>query len=607
MQERSVKKLIQINYSSIIFVLYAVTFIIAATLPLFAGQYYSRFVVVMFIVIIISIGYNISAGYCGLINFGSAALYAAGAYGTAVMMVKYNMPFIGAFVVGILIACLLSFLISLPALRVSGHYLALLSLGLVEIVQKILIEWKGVTFGAEGITIPPISFFGSSLDWVGIYYLIFIVMLIALIVQRNIVKSYMGRAFRSIKNDSIAANSVGVNVKRFMIIAFLLSAVFAGVAGSLYAGYSGYISPDSFGFDYTVSILLVVIIGGSGTLSGPVIGTIIIIILPELFKTMPDAKQFFFGFLLILIPLLMPKGIMGKIKNRFHHNDNELIPSSNEIKKHFDLESYKLNYNSDAKNEYILELNNVSKYFGGLAAVSDLNIKIKPGTVHSLIGPNGAGKSTTVNMITGFDSLTKGEIIFNNKKLNGIKPNKIASMGISRTFQHVRLFGDMTVLENVMVGKHLNYKYGFQGALLHTPKMHNQEKINKEKAFAYLDAIGLLSKANEEARNLSSGQQKLLDLARALSMEPKLLVLDEPCAGLNDAEVNYFADLIKLIRNSGVTILLIEHHMNLVMNISDKITVLEYGKMIAEGTPKEIQINSNVRKAYLGTEVEEHA
>lgn len=608
MELRLVKKLPLLNFRNLTYLLYAVLFVITATVPFFAGQYYARYITVMFITIIVSIGYNISSGYGGLVHFASAAMYAAGAYGAAVMMIRYDMPFMVGLLFGILAACFVSLFVSLPAFRVSGHYLALISLGLVEIVQKILVEWKDVTAGPAGMYIPSISIFGGPLTWVGKYYLIFTVLIIGLIVQRSIAKSYLGRAFLSIKNDSIAATSTGVNVKLYMVIAILISGIFAGTAGALYAGYSGYISPDTFGFDYTVYILLVVVIGGSGTLAGPIVGATILTVLPEFFKASPDIKLFFYGLLLIVITILMPDGIMGKLKKFFAVFNKEKIPASQEVKKHFDLDNHSLDEkNTTNKFEYVLELNGLSKYYGGLAAVSDLNLRIRPGEIYSLIGPNGAGKSTTINMITGMDRASTGEVIFCNQNLNLIEPYRISGMGISRTFQHVRLFSKMTVLENVLIGKHLEFQYGIAGTLFRTPKMHDEEKLNKERALAYLDTIGLLDKANEEASSLSYGQQKLLDLARALSMEPKLLLLDEPCAGLNEAEINYFANLIKRIRNSGITILLIEHHMKLVMDISDRIIVLEYGKKIAEGIPKEIQNNSVVREAYLGTAVVEYA
>lgn len=607
MELSSAKKPQLLNYKNISYLLYALILILAATFPMFAGQYYARYVIVMFITIIISIGYNISSGYCGLVHFASAAMYAAGAYGAAVMMARFGMPFIVALLFGILAACFVSLFVSIPAFRVSGHYLALISLGLVEIVQEILVEWKGVTAGPAGMYIPNVSFLGDTLTWLGQYYLIFCVMLIGFIVQRSISKSYLGRAFRSIKNDAIAATSAGVNVRLYMFIAILISGIFAGTAGALYAGYSGYISPDIFSFDYTVYILLVVVIGGSGTLAGPLVGTIIITVLPEFFNAAPDIKLFFYGLLLIVITITMPDGIIGKLKKYFMAYGNEKIPEANEVKKHFDLDNYNLEDNTTDKSEYIVEINNLTKYFGGLAAVSNLNFQIERGAIYSLIGPNGAGKSTTINMITGMDRASTGDVIFRDQKLNTIEPYVISGMGISRTFQHVRLFGKMTVLENVMVGKHLAFQYGIFGTLFRTPKMRQQENLNKERALAYLDTIGLLDKANEEASSLSYGQQKLLDLARALSMEPKLLLLDEPCAGLNEAEINYFANLIKRIRNSGITILLIEHHMKLVMDISDRIIVLEYGKKIAEGNPKEIQENSAVREAYLGTAVVEYA
>ncbi|MDQ7093234.1 branched-chain amino acid ABC transporter ATP-binding protein/permease [Desulfosporosinus sp. PR] len=608
MELSSAKKTQLLNYKSISYTLYAVILVLAAAFPILAGQYYARYVIVMFITIIISIGYNISSGYCGLVHFASAPMYAAGAYGAAVMMVRFDMPFIVGLLFGILAACFVSLFVSIPAFRVSGHYLALISLGLVEIVQEVLVEWKGVTAGPAGMYLPNVSFLGSPLTWMGQYYFIFAVMLLSFIIQRSIVKSYLGRAFRSIKNDAVAATSAGINVRLFMFIAILISGIFAGTAGALYAGYSGYISPDTFGFDYTVYILLVVVIGGSGTLAGPLVGTLIITVLPEFFNASPDIKLFFYGLLLIVITISMPDGISGKLKKYLRAYSYERIPDSIEIKKYVALADCGLEENQGAdESEDIMELNNLTKYFGGLAAVSNLNLKIKTGSIYSLIGPNGAGKSTTVNMITGMDRASTGEVIFRNQTLNLIEPYLISGLGIARTFQHVRLFGKMTVLENIMVGKHLAFRYGILGTLFRTPKMRYQETLNKEKALAYLDTIGLLDKANEVASSLSYGQQKLLDLARALAMEPKLLLLDEPCAGLNEAEINYFANLIKRIRNSGITILLIEHHMKLVMDISDRIIVLEYGKKIAEGNPKEIQENSAVREAYLGTAVAKYA
>ena len=608
MELSSAKKPQRLNYKNLSYLLYALILVLAVAFPMFAGQYYARYVIVMFITIIISIGYNISSGYCGLVHFASAAMYAAGAYGAAVMMTRFEMPFIVGLLFGILAACFVSLFVSIPAFRVSGHYLALISLGLIVIVQEILVEWNTVTGGPAGMYNQGISFWGKPLTWLGQYYLIFALLLIGLLAQWSISKSYLGRAFRSIKNDAIAATSAGVNVRLFTVIAILISGIYAGTAGVLYAGYSGYISPDTFGFNYTVYILLVVVIGGAGTLAGPIVGTVIITVLPEFFSASPDIKLFFYGLLLIVITITMPDGIIGKLKKFVTAYGNEKILDANKVKKHFDLDNFNLTEdNTPAEFQYILEIKNLTKYFGGLAAVSDLNFQIEKGTIYSLIGPNGAGKSTTINLITGMDRVSSGEVTFRGRKLTTLEPYVISGMGVSRTFQHVRLFGRMTVLENVLVGKHLAFQYGIFGTLLRTPKMRRQERLNKERALAYLDTIGLLDKANEEAASLSYGQQKLLDLARALSMEPQLLLLDEPCAGLNEGEISYFANLIKRIRNSGVTILLIEHHMKLVMDISDRIIVLEYGKKIAEGNPNEIQENIAVREAYLGTAVAEYA
>lgn len=534
-------------------------------------------------------------------TFASASLYGIGAYTSAVAITRYHLPFFVGMLGGTLAAGIVSLLVSIPAAKVKRHYLTLVSIGLLEIVQRILIEWQSVTGGSVGYYLPAWKITGITLNTTQKYYFILIIMILCVTFQRNLVKSRWGRDFIAIKNNEIAASGVGINCSRYKIIGYFLSSMLAGLAGSLYASYSGYLSPDTFGFSFTVFVILMVIIGGQGTLSGPIIGAIIATFIPELFNATPDLKQIVYGLLLIVLPQIMPGGIAGTIKKRFREIDDNkyILEASDETE--FDFDSYRIKKSSDAEN--IMVVKGLTKKFGGLTAVNNLDMIIKRGTVHSLIGPNGAGKSTTVNMITGIDIPTEGSVVFNGKEVTGKPIHNLVKQGISRSYQHVRLFGNLSVLENIAMGYRLFYNHSMVDSIFRTKKMNREERKSFHEAMQYLKFIGLDGKENCDPESLSAGQQKLLELARSLCMKPELLVLDEPCAGLTESETKEFANLIKKIRNAGISILLIEHHMSLVMEISDYITVLDYGKKIAEGNPISVNKNPIVRSAYLGEEM----
>lgn len=603
MQDVSVKQNpAQKKYSLIYRALLLIGLGVAFIFPHFSNNYNISFYSMIFLQAIIAIGYNIVSGYAGMTNFASAALYGASAYASAILISRYHMPFFVGMLGAIAAATVVGMVISLSASKVKGLYLTLVSMGVLEVVQRILIEWSTMTGGAAGFPVPP----ATKMKWeilpgiilkqrMHTYYVIFAFLIIAIIIQRNVIKSQWGRSFISIANNELAAAGVGVPFRQYRVVAFFLNALLAGIAGSIYSSYQGYISPDTFNFNFTVFILLSVIVGGSGTLSGPVVGVFIATIIPDLFKSSADLKQIAYGLLLIILSQVLPGGIVGLIKRRCHEiDDNTYIvgetPSS-EIDIHID---------NTGKSENILEVTNLTRRFGGLTAVDSLNMTVKRGSIHSLIGPNGAGKTTTVNMITCIDGASEGDVIFNGESIIGTPVEKLVLKGVSRTYQHVRLFSKLSVLENVAMGTRLHHRYSLASAIFRTPTMRKKEKQSFKDALDYLGLIDLADKANIEPDSLSSGQQKLLELARALCMKPEFLVLDEPCAGLTETETAEFAELIKRIRDSGITVLLIEHHMSLVMDISDYITVLEYGKKISEGTPAQVSADPEVRRAYLG-------
>lgn len=588
----------QKKYSRIFTMFCTVSLLVSFVLPLFAGDYYMRIISLIFIYMILAIGYNISAGFSGITSFAFAAHYGVGAYVSAVAITRYNMPFLIGLLAGALASGLVGLVVSLPASKVKHHYLALISIGLLEIVQQILNEWQWFTGGAGGMYIPSWNIFNIMLNNFQKYYFILIIMLFCVALQRNLRKSRWGRDLIAIKNNEIAAAGVGINFSKYRIAGYFLSSMLAGLAGSVYASFSGYLSPDTFNFEFTVFILLMAVLGGEGTLSGPIIGAVIATFVPMLFNATPDLKQIVFGALLVVLPQVMPAGISGTIKKYFKEIDNNKYIVDQTEQNEFDIESNVMKNHSEM--EDILVVKGLTKRFGGVTAVDGLDMTIKRGTVHSLIGPNGAGKSTTVNMITGIDKPSEGSITFNGKEITGDKIFNLTRKGLSRTYQHVRLFKNLSVVENVAIGGRLFYTYSIVDSIFRTRKMKKEERKSFHEAMEYLKIINLYDKANYDPESLSAGQQKLLELARALYMKPDLLVLDEPCAGLSETETLEFSKIIHKIRNAGISILLIEHHMDLVMEISDYITVIDYGKKIAEGDPASVTINPVVKTAYLG-------
>ena len=591
---------LQKKYSTLFNILKVIMLLFAIVLPFISGSYFIRIAVIIYIYIILSIGFDISSGYCGMLTLSAAAMFGAGAYASAITIGTLGMPFLVGMLAAIIVTGLISFFISLSAYKVKGHYLALISLGFLLIVQKVLNEWRGVTGGAAGFFVPKWTIFGINLDSISKYFVILLFVILAIVFEWGLIKSRWGRDFTAVKNDEIAASGIGINNRKFKVIAFLISSMIIGVAGSLYASYSEYISPDTFGFSMTIFVLLTVVIGGTGTLSGPIIGVIVVYLVPEFFNTDPDLKQIVFGALLIVLTQVLPGGIAGSIKKRFREiEDNKSIMDVGD-RPPISFEQFRVDTDGP---ETILEIKNLTKRFGGLTAVGNLDIKVKRGTVHSLIGPNGAGKSTTVNMITGIDKPSDGNVIFNGDDITGIAPFVSVKRGIGRTYQHVRLFKDMRVIDNVAMGARMYYTYNLAGAIFHSRKKRKEERETYLEAYDCLKLIGLDDKSNFDPDSLSAGQQKLLEIARALCEKPKIMVLDEPCAGLNETEVAELSEIINAIKNVGITVLMIEHHMSIVMGISDYITVIDYGKKIAEGTPAQVSVDPVVRKAYLGEEV----
>ncbi len=584
-------------------------FIISLPL-LISNPYYLNVLNIIGLNTIVVVGLTLLIGYAGQVSLGHAAFYGIGAYTSAILSVTYGIsPWI-AIILAALVTATIALIIGIPTLKLHGHYLVMATLGFNLITNIIIVQCDSVTGGPSGFPgIPPLSIGRWAIDSdIRMYFLIWSVTLVAIIFGLNLARSRVGRGLRALHSGEAAANCMGVPTRIYKIKIFVLSAVFASVAGSLYAHYLSFVSPKTFDIFFSVELVTMVIIGGLGSIWGGLFGSTFITSLPNLLSSFDEYKDVFYGFILVVILISTPEGLILEIcrkidvfrkKRRQGNNDSRdkqeldtVGPSS--------ISGLSLAASRQILREPLLRIKNMSKRFGGIAAVSEITFEVEKGSVTSLIGPNGAGKTTTINLIYGVYRPNKGTIIFGHNRIDGLSSYQIAARGMARTFQNLQIFDNITVLENVMVGAHSKPGSEFLVSMLHIPPYQKEEEMIREKSMEALEFFGLDEAADSPAGQLSFGEQKRLEMARAIVSKPELILLDEPVAGLNRAESMEIARLIMKIRSKGTTVLLVEHDINVVMRISDKVVVLNYGTMIAEGSPKQVQTNEAVLSAYLG-------
>jgi ABC-type branched-subunit amino acid transport system ATPase component/ABC-type branched-subunit amino acid transport system permease subunit len=553
----------------------------------------------------VAVGLNLLTGYTGLISLGHAGLYAIGAYTGALIGIKLGINFFPALLISVLFSAGIGALMAYPTVRVSGVYFAMVTIAFGLLVENILIEWHSLTKGPVGIDgIPPVKIGGFKFTEHYYFYLIAISFFASIILIRNLIHSKYGRSLKAVGMSQIGAETSGINALSIRSLAFILSAALTGMAGHYFAYLNLYLSPEIFQFDTSILFLVIIIFGGLGTIFGPVIGTIVLVVLPEILQKFADYRLIVYGGLLLALLFFMPRGVIGSL--------NQLLkglrpkPSSDEdgfcvaaggIKLGEGLLDRGRLMNGDGN---LVQIKNLTKQFGGLIAVNDVSISIRPNTIHALIGPNGAGKTTLMNVISGIYRPTKGEVCFRETRIDDLSQSMIAKKGIGRTFQTTQLFGEMSVCENVMTAFYPHIQYGLTQSFFQTSSMRKVEIEIREQAKELLNFVGYKGKSEELAKNLPFGHQRLVEIARALALNPYLLLMDEPAAGLTGREIQELDNLINNIRNFGLAVFLIEHHVNLVMGISDTVTVLDYGRKISEGAPDLVRRDPAVIKAYLG-------
>jgi branched-chain amino acid transport system permease protein len=529
------------------------------------------------------LGMVVVLGYAGQINLAQATFFGLGAYAVG-LGTAGGMNFWLALVLGIGAAAAAGCVLGMTTLRLGGHYLAMITISFQQIFSLVLVNWAEFTRGPDGVAgIGRPSLLGWQFTDDHAYLVLCLVMLYAAIFfVWWLPQTRTGRAMRAVRENELAASVAGVNTLRVKVIAFTLSSALAGLGGALFAAGFAYISPDNFNFARSVEFLTMTLLGGAQSAFGGVLGTSLLILLPEWLRFLKDIYLAVYGLAVILIMVFLPAGIWSLLRAPFdRRRQSRAVDVAGIAPLDVGVRA--------AGTGPILRLEDVHKHFGGVRAVDGISLEVMRGTVHALIGPNGSGKTTLLNVLNGIYRATGGRVLFNGADITEHPPHQRAGLGIGRTFQNIRLFAGMSVLENVMVG-----------AQRPNNPIAGHDEALREQALSALQFVGMTDRTGELVKNLPYGHQRLVEIARALAGHPEFLLLDEPAAGLNQTEKKELGELLKRLRGHGLTIFLIEHDIGLIEQVSDRITVLNFGKKIAEGAPEQALRHPDVVAAYLG-------
>jgi branched-chain amino acid transport system permease protein len=463
------------------------------------------------------------------------------------------------------------------------------------------------TFLTAGIYgVPAIKIFGFELGSAKTLFIaVWIIVILCYIGSRSMLTSRFGRALAALRDDPLAASSTGVNLARIKITVFAISAALGGLAGALFAPYQASVTDSSFGFFLSVNLLMMVIIGGMRSPAGPIVGALFLVIVPEFGRQWEEYRLFGYGIVLVAVIVLFPGGITS-LGNRILHRSAPAEPSSGaglgDTAPDRAGEPEDETASSDGQIDPVLSAAGIYKRFGGLEALVDVDLMVYPGEIHALIGPNGAGKTTLFNCVSGVDTPDSGTVELGGRPMTGEPAHAYARQGLMRTFQHARIFGGLSVLENVMVGSHSSMTTGALRGMFRTPGARKEERATIGRARGHLDAVGLLELAGRPAGELTLAEERRLEIARCLAGDPSVLLFDEPAAGLGDAEAAELGELIRRIsRRQNIGVVLIEHHLEMALELASRVTVLNFGEVIARGTPEEVRADDAVVAAYIGT------
>ncbi len=548
---------------------------------------------------------NLLTGIAGQISLGHAGFYGMGAYASGILMKTVGLPFVVTVPAAAVIGALTGYLLSFPAGRVREFYLAMMTLAFGLIFREVVREWDDLTGGAVGLSGVPstvlrnLHVFGYTLDALDYFRLVLIVTVIILWLVHNFIQSRYGRAFYAIHASEVAAGCLGIPRAGTKQLAYTLGAGMAGLAGGLYAHMIGYLGPESFDLARSIEVLVTTVVGGLGSMAGQVLSAVVFTFLPEKLQVFAQYQFIVYGLILAFTLILLPRGLAGLLllPPRF------IKPAS---LKHVTADAAAIRP-VQADNDAGLVVDGVTMRFGGLTAVDNVSLELRPGRITALIGPNGSGKSTLVNVISGIYQPSAGSVRFFGQTITGLADHRIAAAGLLRTFQDPRLVPRFTVRENLLLGAHRRFRSGGLAATLNLPSAAREEAAFLAMVDAVARMAGIADVADQPLESLPYGYRRLVEVGRALLAEPRAILLDEPAAGLSEAEMALLARMIRAMKEAGLMVLLIEHHMDFVAELVDDVVVLDSGRVIYHGDIQGMRRSPAVIEAYLGTAEDAHA
>lgn len=595
----SAPRLLPFNRISVL----AITAVLALTAWTITDGYIGYLARLVAVNVVVVYGLNLLIGYAGQAFIAASATFAIGAYTSALVMMKLGLPFIAAWPAGGIAAGIFGLLASLPALRLSGAYLAMVSVAFNVVVFQILVHWTDLTGGPIGLpAVPGVSVAGFEFGEQGMLVLIVVIAALTVYGCTALRQSQWGRAMVAMGENELAAKSLGINTLRLKAAVFWLSSMIVGLAGGLYAHSMHYVSPDVGTLFASFTFVIMLALGGIKTTWGPLFGASFLTVLPQLLSDLQRYHLLALGIILLTVVATSPGGIaqivdwmVFRLKGGSRLRDGARQPFSTA-----NLSSVNLDDCIHSPERHDLAVEGIERYFGGVAALRCADIAVCSGMIRGLIGPNGSGKSTLVNVISGFDQADAGTVRFDGSRIDGRPSAWIARAGVVRSFQTSRIFSELTVLENLLAAQFSRRAPRLVAALFDLPSSRRITREAVERAQHLARALGLQDLVDQRASDLSQGDKRKLEIARALAAEPSVLILDEPAAGLSTEEASALCSVLEPLRAKGLAIILVEHHMDVIMRVCDRITVLERGRVIAEGTPDEIRNDPEVARAYLG-------